>query len=42
VDDKETGCNTLEHTIPLRMTVDETLDVGVETRSGVDDRHELL
>jgi hypothetical protein len=32
---------TLEHTIPLLMTIDETLDIGVDTRTGVDDSYQL-
>jgi hypothetical protein len=30
---------TLEHTIQLLMSIDETFDVGVDTRSGVDDSY---
>ena len=26
------------HTIPFILTIDETFDVGVDTRTGVDDR----
>jgi hypothetical protein len=32
---------SLEHTIPLLMSIDETFDVGVDTRSGVDDSYKL-
>jgi arylsulfatase len=41
VDGKEMARKTLEHTIPLMMTIDETFDVGVDTRSGVDDSYKL-
>src|SRR5450432_3452941 len=41
VDGKEMARKTIEHTIPLMMTVDETFDVGVDTRSGVDDSYRL-
>jgi hypothetical protein len=32
---------TLKHTIPLTMTIDETFDIGVDTRTGVDDSYKL-
>ena len=38
VDGKELSRKKIEHTIPLMMTIDETFDVGVYTRSPVDDR----
>ncbi len=41
VDGKEMARKTIEHTIPLLMTIDETFDVGVDTRSGVDDSYQL-
>ena len=41
VDGKELDRKTLKHTIPLMMTIDETFDIGVDTRSGVDDSYEL-
>jgi arylsulfatase len=41
VDGKEMARKTLEHTIPLMMTIDETLDIGVDTRTGVDDSYQL-
>jgi len=41
VDGRELARKTLEHTIPLMMAIDETFDVGVDTRSGVDERYEL-
>ena len=37
VDGKEVASNTIPHTIPFVETIDETFDVGVDTRSGVDD-----
>ena len=41
VDGKELAKKTIEHTIPLMMTIDETFDVGVDTRTGVDDSYTL-
>jgi arylsulfatase A-like enzyme len=41
VDGKELARKKLEHTIPLLMSIDETFDVGIDTRSGVDDSYEL-
>ena len=41
VDGKELASKTIEHSIPLMMTIDETLDIGVDTRTGVDDSYEL-
>ena len=38
VDGKEVARKTIPHTIPALMTIDETFDVGVDTRTGVDDR----
>jgi arylsulfatase A-like enzyme len=37
VDGKEVDRKTIPHTIPIIMTNDETFDVGIDTRSGVDD-----
>src|SRR5208282_6822311 len=37
VDGKEVARKTIPHTIPLLMAVDETFDVGMDTRTGVDD-----
>jgi arylsulfatase A-like enzyme len=37
VDGKEADRKKLEHTIPLMMTIDETFDIGVDTRTSVDD-----
>jgi len=41
VDGKELARKTLKHTIPLTMTIDETFDIGVDTRTGVDDSYKL-
>jgi len=41
VDGKELAKKTIEHTIPLLMSIDETLDIGSDTRSGVDDSYQL-
>jgi arylsulfatase A-like enzyme len=41
VDGKELASKKLEHTIPLMMTIDETFDIGVDTRTGVDDSYKL-
>ena len=41
VDGKELAKKTIAHSIPLLMTIDETFDVGVDTRSGVDNSYEL-
>jgi arylsulfatase A-like enzyme len=37
VDGKESDRKTIAHTIPLLMSIDETFDIGVDTRTGVDD-----
>jgi arylsulfatase A-like enzyme len=37
VDGKEVDRKEIPHTIPLLMSIDETFDVGVDTRTGVDD-----
>ena len=37
VDGKEVTSKTIPHTIPFVETIDETFDVGVDTRTGVDD-----
>jgi arylsulfatase len=37
VDGKELARKTIPHTIPFLMTIDESFDVGVDTRTGVDD-----
>jgi arylsulfatase len=38
VDSKEVARKTLPHTIPALVTFDESFDVGVDTRTGVDDK----
>lgn len=38
VDDKEVANKKIPHTIPFLMTIDETFDVGVDTRTPVDDK----
>jgi arylsulfatase A-like enzyme len=38
VDDKEAAVKKVSHTIPFIMTMDETFDVGVDTRTPVDDK----
>jgi arylsulfatase len=37
VDGKEVASKTIPHTIPVLMTIDESFDIGVDTRTGVDD-----
>ena len=37
VDGKEVARKTMPHTIPFLISFDETFDVGVDTRTGVDD-----
>ncbi len=41
VDDRELARKTIAHTIPLMMAIDETFDVGVDTRTPVDDSYEV-
>ena len=41
VDGKELARKTIEHTIPLLMTIDETFDVGIDTYTAVDDSYQL-
>ena len=41
VDGKELSRQKIEHTIPLLMAIDETLDIGVDTRTPVDDSYKL-
>jgi arylsulfatase A-like enzyme len=38
VDGKEVASKTIPHTVPAIMTIDESFDVGVDTRTGVEDR----
>ena len=41
VDGKEFASKTMPHTIPFLMSIDETFDVGSDTRTAVDDSYEL-
>jgi arylsulfatase len=41
VDGKEYARKTIPHTIPLAMTIDESFDIGSDTRTAVDDSYEL-
>ncbi len=41
VDGKELARKTIKHTIPLLMSIDETFDVGIDTRTPVDDDYQL-
>ena len=38
VDGHQVDSKTIPHTIPFLMSIDETFDVGVDTRTSVDDR----
>ena len=38
VDGKQAASKKIPHTIPALLTIDESLDVGVDTRTGVDDK----
>ena len=41
VDGKEFAKKTIPHTIPFLMAIDETFDIGSDTRTGVDDSYKL-
>jgi arylsulfatase A-like enzyme len=41
VDGKELSRQKIEHTIPIIMAIDESFDVGIDTRTGVDDSYKL-
>jgi len=41
VDGKVLARQTIPHSIPLLMTIDETFDIGIDTRSPVDDSYKL-
>jgi hypothetical protein len=41
VDGKEVDRKTIEHTIPLLMSIDETFDVGLDTRTPADFSYEV-
>jgi arylsulfatase A-like enzyme len=38
VDGKEVARKAIPHTVPALMTIDESFDVGIDTRTGVDDK----
>ena len=38
VDGKEVAKKTIPHTVPAVMTIDESFDVGVDTRTSVEDK----
>jgi arylsulfatase len=38
VDGKEVTRKTIPHTVPALFTIDESFDIGVDTRTGVDDK----
>jgi len=38
VDGKEVAKKTIPHTVPALWTIDESFDVGVDTRTSVDDK----
>jgi len=41
VDGKELSRKTMEHSIPFLMAIDESFDIGCDTRTPVDDSYEL-
>jgi hypothetical protein len=41
VDGKELDRKKIDHTIPLLMTIDESFDVGVDTRTAVNSDYQL-
>ena len=41
VDGKELSRQQIEHTIPFLMAIDESFDIGSDTRTGVDDSYKL-
>jgi len=41
VDGRELARRTIPHTIPILMAIDETFDVGIDTRTSVDDSYKL-
>ncbi len=41
VDGRELSRKAIPHTIPLLMTIDETFDVGIDSRTPVDDSYKL-
>ena len=41
VDGKELSRQKIEHTIPFLMAIDESFDIGSDTRTSVDDSYKL-
>ena len=41
VDGKEIDRKTVKHTVPLMMTIDENMDIGLDTGTAVDGSYEL-
>jgi len=41
IDRKEFARKTIPHTIPILMSIDESFDIGSDTRTGVDDSYKL-
>jgi arylsulfatase len=41
VDGKQLASQKIPHSIPLMMTIDETFDIGIDTRTPVDDSYKL-
>ena len=41
VDGKEVGPEVRYRTVPFLLAIDESFDVGVDTRTGVDDRYQV-
>ncbi|MGH8674015.1 MAG: arylsulfatase, partial [Burkholderiales bacterium] len=41
VDGKQLASQKIPHSIPLMMTIDETFDIGIDTRTPVDESYEL-
>jgi hypothetical protein len=41
VDGKELSRQTIPHTVPVLMSIDESKDIGMDTHTGVDDSYEL-
>jgi arylsulfatase len=41
VDGKELAKKTIPHSIPMLMSIDESFDIGSDTRTGVDNSYEL-
>jgi len=41
VDGKEVSRQSMPHSIPFLMAIDESFDIGVDTRTGVDNSYKL-